>query len=384
MKSCADQPEYILSVAVPRPLEGLFTYLLPEAMVDQVKLGGWVKVPFGRKTIHAFIVEAPKKISEAPANLPRASLKSVLEVSDQGVVLPEDVLLLCRWASDYYMTPLGEILHAAAPPAALGLKSAGKNARQVAAAQASIPGFALTDEQNTALTAIRALRDRVKNPATSTAPRVALLQGVTGSGKTELYIELAKEALAEGKGVLLLVPEIALTSQLHRRFETGLGTRVGLWHSAVADGKRRDLNAALRSRELRVIVGARSAVFAPLPDLGLIVVDEEHDPTYKQEDRVRYHARDLAVVRGKLTQSLVVLGSATPSLESLERVREGRYELATLKNRVASSRLPSIEIVDLTQAELVEGTQAVLSKDVITAIEATRAINSRGLNGLVT
>ncbi len=382
MKLFADEPAHVLSVAIPRPLDGLFTYRLPESMLDQVKLGGWVTVPFGRKTIHAFIVEPPKPISELSADIPLDKLKSVIEVSDQGVVLPDDVLALCRWASDYYMTPLGEMLHCAAPPAALGLKSAGKAPRKMSEPKASIPGFELTAEQNEALATIRGLRDRepaVGDSTLASAPRVALLQGVTGSGKTELYIELAKEALALGKGVLLLVPEIALTSQLHRRLETGLGTRVGLWHSAVADGKRRDLNAALRSRELRVIVGARSAVFAPLPDLGLIVVDEEHDPTYKQEDRVRYHARDLAIVRGKITRSLVVLGSATPSLESLERVREGRYELATLKHRVASSRLPSIEIVDLTEAELVEGTQAVLSRDVITAIETTVAAGEQAI-----
>ena len=197
---------------------------------------------------------------------------------------------------------------------------------------------------------------------------MALLKGVTGSGKTEIYIELAKQALSEGKGVLILVPEIALTPQLHRRFETGLGESVALWHSAVSAGRRKAQSLALRSGEVKVVVGARSAVFAPVLNLGLLVVDEEHDPTFKQEDRVRYHARDLAVVRAKLTNSLVVLGSATPSIETRERVREGRYSLSTLDRRIAPGGMPQIELVDLRVETKLEKTQAPLAVKTIKAI----------------
>lgn len=360
-----EECRHILSVAIPRPVDGLFTYKLPERFLDQVKVGGWVKVAFGKKTTHAFIVEEPKKIEELSKDLSADSLKEILEVSDQGAVFPQDVLALCRWAHEYYCAPLGEVLHCAAPPAALGLKNTKKEARALGELLAPVMRHELTAEQSQALGDLEKLRK-------SEVPlRVALLHGVTGSGKTELYLELARQTLAEGRGVLLLVPEIALSSQLHARFEQGLGVPVALWHSAVADGKRRDLSAALRSGEVKVVVGARSAVFAPIHDLGLVIVDEEHDPTYKQEDRVRYNARDLAVVRARISRAFAVLGSATPSLETLQRVQEGRYGVAYLKSRIGVSQLPQIEIVDLRETEKIEGLQAPFAKQTLEALQRT-------------
>ncbi|OFZ83590.1 MAG: primosomal protein N' [Bdellovibrionales bacterium RIFOXYD1_FULL_55_31] len=368
--------QYVLSVAIPRPVEGLFTYRISGEMLTRVQVGGWVKVPFGRTVTHAFIVEPPRPISELPAGLSPEALKDVLEISNQGPIFTDDVLALCKWAHEYYGAPLGEVLHCAAPPAALGLKSARSEAKPLKNRQITMRVHELTDEQKSALESIEIVRTKSLAPD---SPRVALLAGVTGSGKTELYIELARRSLAESRGVLLLVPEIALTTQLHSRFEEGLGVPVALWHSAIADAKRRDLNAALRSREIRVVVGARSAIFAPIPELGLIVIDEEHDPTYKQEDRVRYHARDLAVVRSKLTGALVVLGSATPSLESRERVREGRYSEARLENRIAPGGLPSVEIVDLSEEPRVEGIQATLAERTVETIRQTLAAGDQAM-----
>ncbi len=356
----------MISVAIPRPLHGLFTYKLPAHLVPLVKVGGWVKVRFGNAATHAFIVEPPRPLSELPAGLSVNQLKEVLEVGDPDAVFPADVLSLCRWAHEYYCVPLGEVLNGAGSHSSLAKKKLKRGPRPIVRSSPSInpSTHVLTSEQQGAVEFLEKARQEKLG-------KVVLLKGVTGSGKTEIYIELAKKTLEEGKGVLILVPEIALTPQLHRRFEDGLGIPVGLWHSAISNGQRRDLLAALQSGEVKVVVGARSAVFAPVQQLGLLVVDEEHDPTYKQEDRVRYHARDLAVVRAKITNSLTILGSATPSLETQERVREKRYLMTTLDHRIASGGLPQIEIVDLRIEDKVANTQALLARRTVQKIQET-------------
>lgn len=362
----------ILSVAIPRPVEGLFTYLLPVGWESKIKIGGWVKVPFGRSVTHAFIVEPPRSLEEIPSGLKPEQLKEITEVGPPSGVIPEDVLRLCRWGQEYYGVSLGEMLHCASPPAAFGLKSTKKEARPISfpseeAFDLSDKPYEITADQEKAIEVFESLR---KKKAVSQI-RVGVLQGVTGSGKTEVYIQIAKKVLAEGCGVLVLVPEIALTSQLHQAFEKRLGVPVALWHSAVSDGLRRDWGEALRRGEMKVVVGARSAVFAPIQGLGLIVIDEEHDPTFKQEDRVRYHARDLAIVRAKINDAFVILGSATPSLETRERVREGRFVPAYLPQRIARGGLPSIEMIPLCEEKRVDGIQAVLAEKTLQALRET-------------
>ena len=205
--------------------------------------------------------------------------------------------------------------------------------------------FSLTPEQQTVVEQIaQALREHAFRPF--------LLHGVTGSGKTEVYVRAVQEALALGKGALILVPEISLTPQLVGRFQEKLAVAMALLHSGLAPGERYDQWRKASRGEVRVIIGARSAVFAPCRDLGLIIVDEEHDTSYKQEDGVRYNARDLAVVRAQKEGAIVVLGSATPSLESFYNARQGRYETLCLPNRVGGGVLPLVEIVDLKKEKL--------------------------------
>lgn len=359
---------HFIQVAVPRPVKGLFSYALTEEQSRAVGVGGWAVVSFGRSKMHAFVVEAPQTLNALPASIDRSKLKPVMEIGCGDEVIPPDVMRLCQWAADYYHSPVGEVFHCAVPAASLGLKNKKRAAREMdLKSETSVfEKHALTEAQ---LSVVQTLDELRIKPGVSS--RAALLKGVTGSGKTEVYLEIARRVLAQGKSVLILVPEIALTPQLHARFEQNLGVYVGLWHSAMADGQRRDLGHALRARQIRAVVGARSAVFCPLHDVGLIVVDEEHDASYKQEDRVRYHARDLAVVRAKFNDALVVLGSATPGLETLERVREGKYILTELRERVQKGGLPQIELVNLAEEPRVEGVQALFAETTIKALKET-------------
>ena len=187
-----------------------------------------------------------------------------------------------------------------------------------------------------------------------------LIHGVTGSGKTEVYITLAERVLEAGKQVLVLVPEISLTPQLTDRFRKRLGVRTAALHSGLNNSQRLCAWSMAAQEQARLVIGTRSAVFTPMPQLGLIIIDEEHDGSYKQQDGFRYNARDLALVRAQQARVPVILGSATPSLESLLNVYNGRYRLHTLSQRARTSRKPRIELVNLCRQKLQEGLSADL------------------------
>ncbi len=215
-----------------------------------------------------------------------------------------------------------------------------------------------------------------------------LLHGVTGSGKTEVYLQAIRNALEQGRQALVLVPEIALTPLTVRRFLARFGGRVAVLHSGLRGGERYDAWRRVRRGDADIVVGARSAVFAPLPRLGIVVVDEEHDPSYKQEEVPRYHGRDVAVMRAKLLRVPVILGSATPSLESFERTQAGRYRLVRLVERIEARPLPRVEIVDLRR---VDGPDRLLSPPLCAALsqclargeQALLFLNRRGFSTLL-
>lgn len=222
----------------------------------------------------------------------------------------------------------------------------------------------LNSEQAAARAVILA---QVANVAFGKAKPV-LLHGVTGSGKTEIYLQVIASVLDEGKGAIVLVPEISLTPQTVRRFAGRFGERVAVLHSALSDGERYDEWHRIRTGEAQVVVGPRSAVFAPVRNLGLIVVDEEHDPSYKQDETPRYNARDVAVVRAQFEGAVAVLGSATPSLESWKNGLDGKYVVASVPNRVAGRALPVVHLVNMEEEAAKTGKPPIFSAFLLEAI----------------
>src|SRR6202035_5180582 len=225
--------------------------------------------------------------------------------------------------------------------------------------------LALNEEQTRALKEVTQALESPENA------RPILLHGVTGSGKTEIYLQGIRAALDRGHTAIVLVPEISLTPQTVERFKGRFAEAqddVAVMHSHLSEGERHDEWHKLHSGRARIVIGARSAIFAPLKNLGLIIVDEEHETTYKQEEAPRYNARDVAVVRAKIEKCAVVLGSATPSLESYHNATTGRYELLTLTQRVDDRQMPFIRIIDLRQEARGERAAAILSQKLSTAI----------------
>jgi primosomal protein N' (replication factor Y) len=298
-------------------------------------------------------------------------MKAIAAIRDDAPRLPLEWLELMRFLSGYYQRPLGETMISSLPPRLRSVKPLPRKALAGASSASSarfVPTHALTDPQRAAFDMIDAALGRF---------RAFLLHGVTGSGKTEIYLHLIARVLERGAQALVLVPEISLTPQLEARFRHAFPDAcLAVMHSALEDIERtRGWLQAARG-EAGIVLGTRLGVLAPLPGLALIVVDEEHDPSFKQQEGLRYSARDAAVYRGKAAGCPVVLGSATPSLESWHNWRAGRYELVELPQRaVPGSRLPGVRIIDLRNLPLEGG----ISKPLWSAIEARLSRSEQSL-----
>lgn len=406
----------ILQLAIPSPLRRTFDYLPPAGVSDEViaalQPGIRLRVPFARREVTGYLLA----VSES-SDVPASALKPALEILDSTPLLDTSIIQLAQWAAQYYHHPAGEVFSAIFPkrlrdgrpheplaesgwrcttrahglPAdALSrsprqaqalhmlreadavsrttLKNAGINTsvmrqlkdkglaepcpiahtRQQAA---SHPGLALTQEQASAVDSIGATPGNFAS---------YLLEGVTGSGKTEVYLQLIAQCLAREQQALVLIPEIGLTPQTLGRFQARFDAKIAVLHSGLTDAQRLRAWEEARTGYAHIVIGTRSAIFTPLQNPGLIVVDEEHDSSYKQQDGFRYAARDVAVKRAHLHNCPVVLGSATPSLESVHNAALGRYQRLALTQRAAGATLPDLKLLDIRKAPLRAGISPAL------------------------
>ena len=414
------------AVLLPLPVAGAYDYRVPDGM--DLAPGMFVRVPLGAREATGVVWGAPEgDIDEAKLR----DVAAVLEIPP----LPGDLLRTVAWTAAYTMTPPGAVLRMAMsvpqaldpPPVETAYvvdPSAARDGVRMTAARARVLDFLGDGRPRRAAEIARATgsgagvvrglvghglvravsvepgmavprpdwrrRGPALNPAQQAAAAglreqvasgapgaVTLLDGITGSGKTEVYFEAVAAALARGRQVLVLLPEIALTVDWLRRFETRFGAPPLHWHSEVTGARRRETWRAVSAGRARVVVGARSALFLPFPDLGLIVVDEEHDSSFKQEDGVIYNARDIAVVRARHASCPIVLASATPTVETVVNVRRGRYARLVLPERFGGAAAPEIAAVDMRAEALAP--QTWLSPTLRGAVARTLAAGEQAL-----
>ena len=371
-----DRPaEYLVEVALPVPLDRSFSYrhVLDQEACDCVpEPGDLVSVPFGRRKKVLGMVLSVREWEAGVATLDGFTLRQVNTLYSADYRIGGERLELARWLAEYYVLPLGEVIPLFHPPAPA------TRARRVAAPEAfptgDVPDITLTPAQ---LKAVAAADKHLQAGSFGSL----LLHGVTGSGKTEVYLAVIAKALAAGKGAIFLLPEIALTPQMLARITGRFGDEAAAIHSGLSAGQRCRVHEGAARGEIRVVVGPRSALFAPVLNLGVIVVDEEHETSYKQDEKPRYHARHTALIRGRLNGAVVMLGSATPDLESMENAHQGRYELLELPDRLGGS-LPHVEIVDMRGSRALEGFSPALADAVQETLAAERQVilyyNRRG------
>lgn len=327
------------------PLAKLFPldYLIPNEL--KLAIGDLVVVPFRNKELTGIVWQLDTEVSESTSKIKSIKQKVLLEFR-----FNQEILDLIKWAANYYMTSLGSVAKLALPidiaQQPIKIKHQELNKDFI------LP--TLSVEQQEALSLL------------SQANKPSIIKGVTGSGKTEIYFHLLADYLKQGNQILIMLPEIALSQQIINRFTARFGFQPVIWNSAVTKAQKKMILRGLLNNEIKVIIGARSSLFLPYSNLGLIIIDEEHDSSYKQDDGILYNARDVAVLRGSLSKIKVVLCSATPSIETIYNVSTNKYQLIELSNRYREATLPEIQIIDMKKEKLSKN--SYLSKELIALI----------------
>lgn len=450
----AEKSAVYVEAVLPVPLRRSFTYRIPEMLRGSIKVGARMILPFGKRTLTGYAVglldELPTDIE-----IDESKIKDVIELTDEEPLITPEILRLTQWTADYYASFWGEMLKASLPagintervrpkrrksvrllPPDTALEAKPPTAQQqkildllganggemlftdaieqsgVGAsplntlakrgfleifvddvmrdplAGANLPDkddLTLTDKQQGALDEITGALKSESNF------KAFLLHGVTGSGKTEVYIRAMQYTLDLGNSALMLVPEIALTPVFSRRLRTVFGTHVAILHSNLSLGERFDEWRRIRRGDARIVIGTRSAVFAPLENIGLVIVDEEHDPSYRQHESPFYNARDVSVMRAHLAGAIVVLGSATPAMESFYNAHSGKYTYLQLPDRIGGRGLATAELIDMREVFKRFGKDVPLSPELLDAIRATHErreqviilLNRRGFSQFV-
>lgn len=410
-----------VSVAIDLALDRLFTYSVPPELEKKLLVGQLLRVSFSHRIVRAFAMSI---CGEPPQGVNISKIKPIIGIEDESPFFSSSGMALIKWIASYYASPIEITLRAALPAAVLKPSMKPKELLYVEAVKNPSVQEKLSSRQaelledikrvgggwmqqvivefKTSTATLRSLQEkgfltiehrqsrrdplsRQKNILPTkplklnemqasalnvilSSQKPVLLYGVTGSGKTEVYLQAIASELEDGRGAIILVPEISLTPQTVRRFAGRFGNKVAVLHSALSDGERYDEWHRIRTGEARVVVGPRSAIFAPVKNLGLIVIDEEHDGSYKQDETPRYHARDVAIVRAKYEGAKIVLGSATPSLETWANVQNGKFALASIPARVAGHPMPTVRIVNLEEEVQATGRVPIFSKVLIDAI----------------
>ena len=348
---------FYYDIAIPIPIRETFTYQSKEIL----KSGSRVAVKFRNKDIVGYVV---KQLD----NKPDFSTTEISEMLDSEPIFKSSDMQIILWLADYYHHPIGEVFDTFCPPALRKITKTNtllaiEEPIYIASSEDKV--FELNKEQLNCVKEIKNLKGF--DPC--------LLYGVTGSGKTEIYLQIADFYLSQGHSILILVPEISLTPQLQERFINRFGDNIGIYHSRQTPKQRYDVWQKARNGEIKIVIGTRSAVLCPLNNLGLIIVDEEHDQSYKQHEGFRFSARDVSIKRAQVENIPIILGTATPSLQTLKLVKDKKYKQINMLKRANGSEPPGFITLDINDSKLESG----IAKESLDAIENTLNRNKQVL-----
>ena len=359
-----------IEVILPVPLANSYTYFVPSEMEKYMEPGIQVLVEFGKNKRYAGILHS---IRQTPPEVLK-TIKPVLSVESEHPVVRPSQLQFWEWIADYYLCKLGEVCHAALPPGLRAESSITSTAKKKTFRKkdSRLPVNPMEIQE---LNTLHPFQQQAYQAITESFREkdVCLLHGVTSSGKTEIYTHLMEKALEQNRQVLFLLPEIALTTQLTERIQKFFGDKAGVYHSRISDNERMEIwNHLLDGSGYSIILGARSSLFLPFKNLGLVIVDEEHEPSYKQQDPTpRYNARNAAIVLAKMHGAKTLLGSATPSIESYFNAQTGKYGYVRMDKRFEEKELPTIIPVDVKELRRKKKMKSIFSPLLIEKIQET-------------